>query len=66
MFIDKILNDVKLYKCNNEIAKRIYDELGKLPINIYHSQVLNEDVNVFILSKDLFKFLKKNKIEVTK
>lgn len=56
------LKDTKVFKCDNDAAKKIYDTLNVLPINIYYSKILEKDVNVFIFAKKLKTFIEANNI----
>ena len=64
MLLTKVPSKTKLFKCNDENAKKLYDRLGVLPINTYYCKVVGYNLNVFILTKKLEKFLKDNHIEV--
>ena len=62
MFINKIPSNVNTFECDDEIAKKIYQDLHVLPINVYGFPAIGKNVNVFILSKKLLKYLKETKI----
>lgn len=62
MLINKIPKGINTFECNDEIAKKIYQDLKVLPINVYSFNAITGNVNVFILSKKLYKYLKENKI----
>lgn len=64
MLINKIPSNTKLFKCDDDISKIIYDNLGVIPINVYYCNATKKNVNVYVLSKKLSRFLKNKKIEV--
>lgn len=63
MLINRLSN-IKTFKCKDDVAKMLYDKMNILPINVYYSTALSSNLNVFILTKRLSKFLKDNHIEV--
>lgn len=64
MRIVNSLDNAKIFKCDNDTAKLLFEKLNILPINEFYSESLGKDVNIFILSKKLEAFLVENNLEV--
>ena len=56
--------NINTISCDMETAKKIFNELGILPINEYYNNTLNKNVSVFIKAKKLVNYIKEKGLEV--
>lgn len=62
--IENSTGNIKVFECNDTIAKLIYDKMKFLPIKSYYSNEKKENINTFVLAKVLKNFLIEQHIEV--